>query len=335
MENALIFCRMAPKFNKTGGAWRPTPIKPGRPHTADHAQDLWNTRLETMTRVHKFKLKSYPNFFAHLRRLVTIFALLLFLPAVHAEPPSADPLVLLVQPTLSVDRTKQTFQPLTDFIATATGRRCVVHATDNFFTYWGIVRDPSGYDLVLDAAHFTDYRVRKLGFHVLVKAPETVGYSLVVAKGRRVFDPIELAGKRIATLGAPSIGAVHLSAMFPNPARQPVLVEVPDAENGLELVLAQEVDAAMLLTPLVSQRLAQGTGIVLVTSTEPIPDVALSASGALDPKLHERIRNALLRADHNPKGKKMLQAIGIPGFAPAASETYANQANLLKKYWGY
>lgn len=270
-----------------------------------------------------------------LHRLAMTFVLLLFLPAAHAETAPADPLVLLVQPTLSVDRTMRTFQPFADFIAAATGRPCVLQATDNFFAYWGIVRDSKSYDLVLDAAHFTDYRVQKLGFRVLVKAPESLGYSLVVAKNRRVFDPIELAGKRIATLGAPSIGAAHLGAMFPNPARQPVLVEVADAESGLQLVLAQQVDAAMLPTPLVSQRLAQGAGIVLVTSTEPIPDVALSAASTLDPTMRERILIALLGASRNPKGKRMLDAMGIANFEPATSETYANQANLLRQYWGF
>ena len=268
-------------------------------------------------------------------RLCRLFALCLLLnaPALVAQTP--DPLVLLVQPAISADRAAQSFRPLADLIGAAAGRPCVIQTTDNFFTYWGMVRAPGNYDLVLDAAHFTDYRVQKLGFHVLAKAPEAEGYSLVVAKNRSVIDPIELAGKRIATLGAPSLGAVQLSAMFPNPARQPVLVEVSRAEEGLEQILAGRVDAAMLPAGLAGRYIAQGAGIVLVTSTEPIPDVALSAADRLDPQLRARIRNALLDADRSPQGKSLLQATGIPRFEPATSDTYANQANLLKQYWGF
>lgn len=248
---------------------------------------------------------------------------------------SDDPLVLLVQPVLSMERSKQTYQPLADYIGNATGRRCVVQAKANFFSYWEAVRNPNGYDLVLDAAHFTDYRVQKSGFKILVKAPDTTGYSLVVSKDNRVVDPDELIGKRIATLGLPSIGAAHLGALYPNPARQPFIVEIPDAEIGIEMVLSERVSAAILPTQLVAERLAQGASLGVVISTEPIPHVALSAAAGMNPEMRATIRAALLAAEQTDAGKQMLRAIGFARFDPATPEMYVNQSNILKEFWGY
>lgn len=260
---------------------------------------------------------------------------LLLLCASSAGAQSHDPLVLLVQPILSMERTKQRFQPLADYIGKVTGRRCVVQAKANFFSYWEAVRNPNGYDLVLDAAHFTDYRVLKSGFKVLVKAPDTTGYSLVVSKDNHVVDPSELIGKRIATLGLPSIGAAHLSALYPNPVRQPFIVEIPDADSGFEMVLSKQVTAAILPTPLVAEHLAQGARLAVVITTEPIPHLALSAAAGMDPETRDTIRAALLDANKTDAGKQVLQAIGFTSFDPATPEMYVNQSNILKEFWGY
>lgn len=257
--------------------------------------------------------------------------------AVRAAMPKPGPgeLVLVIQPILSEEQTHKDYQPLAEFIERTTGRRCVIGTLPNFIAYWEVIRRHGGYDLAFDAAHFTDYRIRKFGFTVLAKIPGTVSYSLVVPKGRQVLDPMELTGKTIATLGPPSVGAVRLSAMFPNPTRQPAIVEVDNAEEGMELVVAGRVHAAILPTPLVSRRMAQGGGLAVVMTTEPMPNWALSAAPRLDPGLREKLRAALLNADKTEDGKRMLQGIGFPKFDPATPDLYAGQGNVLRGYWGY
>ena len=125
------------------------------------------------------------------------------------------PLVLMIQPTLGVETTRQTFQPLADYLGKTTGARFTVVTQPNFLAHWETVRRNSGYDLVLDDAHFTDYRVQKFGFHVLAKIPGTTSYSLIVPRHKPVRDPLELAGKTVASFGPPSIGATRLNACSP------------------------------------------------------------------------------------------------------------------------
>jgi hypothetical protein len=258
------------------------------------------------------------------------------LAVVPAGAAAADnSLVLLIQPILSADRTKQAFQPLADYLERNADVRCVIATRPNFLAYWDTVRRRDAYDLVLDAAHFTDYRIRKMGFHVLAKIPDSVSYTLLVPDTNPVIDPMELVGKTIATLGPPSIGAARLSSMFPNPVRQPVIVEVQSAEEGIDLVLKRRVAGAILPTPIVSRQMAGGGGISVVATTEPIPHIALSAAPSVPTVVRERIRTALLSAHRIADGQRMLAAIGFERFDPATPEMYVDHGAILREYWGY
>lgn len=246
-----------------------------------------------------------------------------------------DKLELAVQPILSEAKTKKAFKPLADYISKITGKQVVVKTMPNFMAYWSTIRLADSYDLILDAAHFTDYRSKKLGYKILAKIPDTVSYSLIVMAENFVFDPAELIGKRIATLGTPSIGAARLNALFPNPMRQPITVEVASAAEGINMLLNKKVFAAMIPTPLVSRTMAQGNDVSVVMVTEPAPHIAISASPKMNAKMVSIIRKGILDAKKTPDGKKMLKEIGFPQFDPANQKIYAGQSKMLQKYWGY
>lgn len=252
-------------------------------------------------------------------------------PALAAGPE----LVLGIQPVLSEQQTKTAFQPLADYLGKAAGRTIVIRTRPNFLAYWDDVRKGGVFDLILDAAHFTDYRIKKQGYHVLAKVPDSVSYSLIVSDKTPVIDPTELIAKRVATLGVPSIGAARLHAMYPNPARQPTMVEVNSVELGIKLLVEGKVFAAILPTPVVSQQMAQGGGITVVVTTEPIPHIGLSAAPTLDQATRDKLRTALLNAGQTPEGRSMLQAIGFEKFDPATPAIYDGQSKILRDYWGY
>ena len=277
----------------------------------------------------------------NVQSLLLILALGIGWPSVGSTAPAdilkAEPgdLVFIIQPILNEEQTKRAYQPLADYLGKIAGKRVVIRTLPNFVAYWEVMRLSNAYDLVLDAAHFTDYRAKKLGFKVLAKIPDTVSYSLIVGAGALVIDPIELIGKTVATPGAPSVGAARLNAMYPNPVRQPVIVDSGTAEESIQMLLKNKVQAAMVPTPLVSQQMAQGGGISVVTTTEPIPHIALSAAPRLNAELREKIRAALVNAPNTEDGKKMLKGINFERFDPANEQIYAGQGTLLKEYWGY
>ena len=270
-----------------------------------------------------------------------LMALGLGWPAVGAAAPAdvlkAEPgdLVFIIQPILNEEQTRKAYQPLADYLGKIAGKRVVIRTLPNFVAYWETMRLVNAYDLVLDAAHFTDYRIQKLGFKVLAKIPDTVSYSLIVGSGTLVIDPIELIGKTVATPGAPSVGAARLNAMYPNPVRQPVIVDSGTAEEGIQMLVKNKVQAAIVPTPLVSQQMAQGGGISVVVTTDPIPHIALSAAPRLNADVRDKIRAALVSASNTEDGKKMLKDINFERFDPANDKIYAGQGILLKEYWGY
>jgi len=254
-----------------------------------------------------------------------------------SRPASAagDELVLAVQPILDEEQTRKVFQPLCEYLTQATGRPCRLFTSPNFYAYWDTVRQSTAFNVVLDAAHFTDYRTQKLDFQVLAKIPDTVTYTLVTRDNDLMLDASELVGKRVATLGIPSIGAARLNGLFPNPSRQPVVIEVGAAEKAMRLLLDGKVSAAILPTPIVSQQMASGAGISVVLTTDPIPHIALSASSSLNAITRNAMRDALLRAHTSEAGKKMLKQIGFERFDPASTDVYMGQGKILKEYWGY
>ena len=267
--------------------------------------------------------------------LMALLAIAVWLARSTPARAAGDTLVLLIQPILSEEQTKKVFQHLVDYLEKASGKKCVIRTMPNFIAYWDTLRRAGSYDLVLDAAHFTDYRVQKQGFKILAKIPEAVSYSLIVPEGSLVLDPTELTGKKVASLGPPSIGAARLNAMFPNPVRQPVIIEVNSAEEGMDLVVNGRVHGAILPTPLVSRQMATRGGVAVVTTTEPIPHMALSAAPTVEETVRERIKAALLNAARTDEGKQMLKGIGFERFDPTGPDVYANQGSILKEYWGY
>ncbi len=244
------------------------------------------------------------------------------------------PLIVLIQPNQGEEETRQVFKPLLNYLEKATDTRFTLLVRSNFLSHWETVRRNKGYDLVFDDAHFTDYRVQKFGFRLLAKISGTTSYSVVIPGNQRTYDPFELAGKKIASFGPPSIGVARLNALFPNPARRPAIIEVSTTREALALLAQNKVHAAILPTTSVSANVARGD-VRLLTTTEPTPSMALSASPRVSATLLTKIRSALFFAPQSEEGRRMLQQINVERFEPATPETYAGQRRILKEYWGY
>ena len=261
-----------------------------------------------------------------------LLATLLSAPPARA---AVNELVLGIAPLLSEAETQQQFEPLCRYLAKAGGLPCRIATRPNYLGYWETMRRGKDYNLILDDAHFTDYRINKMGHFVLAKIPGTVTYSLIVPHTTKIDDPGRLMGLRIATLGIPSMGAALLNSLFPKPLKQPIPVEVDSAEEGFALLRDGKVAAAILPTPLVRKQISRGAPFHVLLSTEPLPHMGLSASPEIDAVLRQKLRAALLGAHKNPDGRAMLRAIGIERFDPASARVYRGQARTLQEYWGY
>lgn len=265
-------------------------------------------------------------------RAATLLVLSLAIGTARAE---VNELVLGIAPLQGEMETRTQFQPLCDYLANAAQLRCRITTRPNFLSYWETIRRGREYNLILDDAHFTDYRAQKMGYVVLAKIPDTVTYSLIVPRAATLYDPARLAGRRIATLGIPSMGAAQLNGLFTKPSKQPIPVEVDNAADGFALLREGKVAAAILPTPLVRNEIVRGAPFRALLSTAPLPHMGFSAAPDISPELRQVLRKALLNAHKTDAGRAMLAHIGLERFDPANATVYAGQGRILKEYWGY
>ncbi len=260
--------------------------------------------------------------------LQSIFAVLLF---VASGASSAANYYLCVQPVLPPDQIKHNYKPLAEYLSEKTGHNFSVKTYRNFLTYWSRMQKSTGMDFVLDAAHFTDYRVQRKGYKVLVKLPDTVSFTVVTGEDNFVFDMEELISKRIATMASPGMGAVRLNGMFPNPVRLPFYIEASDSVDAVKKVIDGSVDAAIIPSPLVGNYESLNS----VLSTDPVPHMAMSVSPQVPDEVAQAVKQALLDANKTPEGKKMLEEMSFEYFEDANAHVYAGYAELLEGVFGY
>lgn len=243
----------------------------------------------------------------------------------------ADNFNLVVQPILSEQEIVQAYTPLTEYLSKQTGHNIRLVTAQNFFTYWEIMKRDDVYDLILDAAHLTDFRIQRMDYVPLAKLPDVVSFSLVTSGDNLVFEPSDLIGKRVASLGSPSLAAVSLSQLFDNPMRLPIIVEVNNSQTAIDKLLAGEVSAAIIPTPLVQTQ----SNLNTVTSIQQVPHMALSAKPSVPLEVQESIRKALTSATETADGQRMLNKLNFERFVVAEPSTYDGYAELLQGVWGY
>jgi hypothetical protein len=187
------------------------------------------------------------------------------------------------------------------------------------------------YHLVMDGAHFTDYRVKRLGYHVLAKAAGVLSFSIVTAPGTLVVDLEDLMGQPVATLPSPNLSALRLLALFPDPIQTPDLLEVASTESAVATVLAGEALAAVVPTAVIDDHPELNVVVVM----EQTPRLAISAAPSIDATTRERIRQALLDSSRKPSGREMLANTRLGRFEPATERAYHGYARLLAGVWGF
>ena len=267
------------------------------------------------------------------QRIVTTFSTLLFLITLcHTTICMAAEYFLAIQPILPEKELKESYQPLADYLSAETGHTISISTQRNFLFYWTKMRKKEkGFDLVLDAAHFTDYRIKKQGYTVLAKLPDTVSFSIVTSEDNFILDVDELIGLRVATMPSPSLGALRLEELFTNPMRIPMYIWEMNTTVAVEKILNGELDAAIIPSRLASTY----NNLNIVMTTEPVPHMGLSASPDVPEEVREKIRQALVNASSTEAGKAMLAELKINKFDPASSETYDGYSDLLKDVYGY
>lgn len=240
-------------------------------------------------------------------------------------------LKLSIQPILPKSDVENTYEPLAKYLSQETGHNIQIHAHRNFLSYWADMRKKRHFDLVLDAAHFTDYRVKKDQYQILARVPDTVSFSIVTHEDHLIFDVDDLLRKKVACMISPSVGALRLQTFFPDPMRQPVSILANDARHAAQMVMDGRAFAAVIPTSLIPNY----PEFNVVETLEPIPHVAFSASPTVPEEARISIQQALVSAQNSQAGQAMLSQINIPVFVETQNADYQGYSDMLKNVLGY
>ena len=236
----------------------------------------------------------------------------------------------IVQPIHSPAKMKEIYQPMADYLNKETGHTFNIVTAKSFISYWAKMKKGQ-YDLILDAAHFTDYRIKRMNYTILAKMPKTQSFSLITHENERLADYKKLIGKKLITLPSPSLGSMHLAKMFPNPAQQPNITNTNSAETAIKEVQQGKYYAALVPTSMLSNI----RNINTVNTSDMTPRMAVSASPKINKEVQNKIRIALIKASTTSNGKTMLNAIKISAFKATNAKTYQGYEKLLASVWGY
>ncbi len=223
------------------------------------------------------------------------------------------------------------FAPLVKYLSDASGHELTLYVPDSALEHWQAMGKRGDYHLVLDEGHFTDYRVRNLGYQVLAKVSGVSGFSVVTGPATVFVEPDELYGEPVASPAPPSLAALRLAELFSDPIRAPVLVEVRSYDEGIRRVINGDVTAAVIPSSMVREH----PQLNVVMSTQQGPGLALSVSPAVPADAREVIRRAFLAARDIDAGRRALVSARVDGFEPASAALYDGYARLLRGTWGY
>lgn len=230
-----------------------------------------------------------------------------------------------VQPNLDPDATERAYAPLAKYLSDQTGHDIQLVTSRDFYSFWTCVQR-GDYDITLGASHFTGYQIKRLHKRVIARFPDTLSFSLVTTGDTPVTTADGLVGKPVAVAGPPSMGALRLERMFPNPMREPRLVAVNDAGEAMRKVLSGDAAAAVVPTPM----LADHPDLRTVMTTEATPDMAFSVDESMPPEVIAMLRDALLSMRFTPRGQELLATLRLPEIASASPDTYLPYASLLE-----
>ncbi len=236
--------------------------------------------------------------------------------------------LLHVQPTFTPEQAEQVYRPLVDFLNATTPHRFDLQTSRDFHRYWMDIRRGQQPDLVLEDAHLVAHRIQRNGYRPLVKADQPGYYSLMVMPGQGIETTNDLVGLVIASLPAPSLGALVLGEWFNNPMQQPRIQSSASSWlDAVEIVFSMEAEAAIVPHNLVSRY----PNLDILATSETFPNNTIAASPDVPMSVQEDLINALVILQEDPEFFSALHEMDIEAFIPADPVEFEGMERWLRQ----
>jgi ABC-type phosphate/phosphonate transport system substrate-binding protein len=254
--------------------------------------------------------------------------------AATATPALAAEYILAVEPNYPPAQAEQVYKPLLDYLSKSTGHTFKLKAATNYHVYWRDLRSGSKTDFAFEEAHFTDYRVNRLGFTPLVRVAESTRYSLMADAVVAEEGTTGLIGYRVVSMPAPSMGYLLLGDLYKNPIAQPEIMSVAASwRDGVEMIFSQETEAAMVPNYIAAPY--AGSSLSVVSESREFTGRALSAGGTVPADVRQAVSDAMLKLHEDDALYEVLVELGASQFVETNAAEYAGSESLLRGVFGY
>jgi ABC-type phosphate/phosphonate transport system substrate-binding protein len=249
---------------------------------------------------------------------------------------AAETYVLTSAPKGTQQTESALLEPVAALLTQAVGKPVVYEYSENWLAYQKRMLE-GRYDIIFDGPHFVGWRLAAFDHEPIVKLPGRHVFVVVTRQDNAQIKRIEdLAGRGVCAHAPPNLGTLILQSLFPNPARQPRIVETK-GWDGAYRGLAQGKCVATILPEKNLAKFDNGPEKTtrLVYSHRVLPNQAMTAG----PRVDERTRNLIETALLSEAGRKVLakvaEAYGSQEFVRAHREEFTWLAPLLQDERGY
>jgi len=269
------------------------------------------------------------------RRILVLFATVALCGPLTAV---ARDIVFTAPPRESIDDGKATYDPIAEYLSKVSGQTVRYEYSRNWLSYMSKLQEDY-YDVVFDGPHFISWRMARYGHMPLVRIPGSLDFIVMVrADNANVTQLSDLAGRSACGHAPPNLATLTFQAQFPNPSRQPYLIELTGFPNIFQAVLDGKCDAGVVPSKIyakLNKGDKQNTSRVIFQS-KPLPNQGFSASTRVPPELQAKFVAALLAPEaEKPTAKLRARFAGGKAFIAANRQEFEGLGYLLKDMWGF
>ncbi len=272
-----------------------------------------------------------------------LMPLLLFISGCEVKQPGAlrQPVVkVAIQPAYSVHLMTRRYKGLMDYLQDATGYRVEWVSSANTESFPAAVEGAEA-DVCFISPLLYGVFAKTKGAVLLVKAVTEAGNSqsrgvIIAHNGTTSLTLSDLRGETVAVPSKISLlGYLAQLALCQREGIDPNQLTFVVAKRHDEVVVWVSKGAARFgfVREEALQEAAERADLSkvrIVATTEPFPTWCFAAFPETNPKVRERIKQALLNLDiKNPKHKRMLQDAGLGGFVETSDAEYESVRQIL------
>jgi ABC-type phosphate/phosphonate transport system substrate-binding protein len=215
------------------------------------------------------------------------------------------------------------YEDFADYIAQAVGKPTLVDASQEATSVFEKMKAGRYAVMFVRPSGLAGRAIREGGFTLVAEAKDELHAAVIVRKDSPLKRPQDLIGKRVAmpdqTAFITKVGFAALRDMQIDPAR--LNVQYTRYQDSAAYMVEHGLADAAIVSPIVAKPWEAKGGRVLVRSQR-LPSWAVVASPKLSPAEVEKLRKALLSLDSSDSGRKILQQIGVSGFATGKPDDY-------------